>query len=872
MWWRLHELWSRLRGTVGGGAGEAEIDEELRFHLDMAAERNIARGMTPAEARRIALLQFGGVDRTREAARDVQRSRWLEDVGQDVRYSVRALLRTPAFALAAILTLALGIGANTAIFSVLEAVVLRPLPYAQPSGLVAFSPERYETYQAWTGRAGSLASAGAYTYSITNVSSGAEPARVWTLAVTSSLLPTLGVTPFLGRNFSAQDDRPGAPPRVLLRYGFWQTHFGGDAALVGRTVSLSGAPFEVIGILPRELEFPPPARREDGSMPLLADLWTGVGRLPDLHQRGGFHTIGRLLPGSSAERVSAELSAFANEAIVPRPPQPVRIDVQRVSDSVVAPLLPAVLAFTAAVGLVLLIACANLGSLLLARLAGRQRELALRISLGARPGRIMRQILTEGSVLASSGALAGVGLAWFLLRVLLELAPPELARVQQASLSPRVLAFTLVLAMVTAVLIGVIPALRVLRRDPRAALGSTRGHTVDRITSRMHALLVTAEVAFAVVLLVGGGLLLRSFSALATVSPGFQADGLVTADLLIPPDRYQDRTAVLQFFDRLETQLAAQPGVRGVSAIDRLPYGPSWSGLSFQIIGRTLAPGAAQPRGSNAAARPGYFRTMGIPIVQGREILASNATGAAPVVVIGKALADRYWPNVSPVGERIRVFGVERQIVGVAGDVRHRGPTTPVDPMVYLPQSQDITTRRMMTVVVRTDGNPNAMLGTVRNVIRALDPQQPISNLRSFGALRSQRTASERFNALLVASFAALAVLLAAVGIYGAGSFVVAQRTREIGVRMALGASRASVLREFLLRALRAAAIGSVAGLGAALALTRLMQGMLFGVPATNVMTYAVVLLLVSSLALLAGWLPAWRAAAVQPSTALLGD
>ncbi|MEX2284724.1 MAG: ABC transporter permease [Gemmatimonadota bacterium] len=869
MHWRILEGWARLRGALFG-VEDAETSEELRFHLEMATQRNIERGMSAEAARRDALVRFGGVDRTREEARDVQRSRWLSDAAQDARHALRMLRRNPGFALAAVLTLALGIGANSAIFSVLEAVLLRPLPYHAPEQLVEYTPQSYDRYTEWTARARTLKASGAHTVSIANITGGAEPVRVWTLAVTASLLPTLGLEPAIGRGFSAEDDAPGAAPRVLLTHDFWREQFSSDPRVLGRTIALSGLAYEVIGVLPAALEFPPPTRRE-GAAPLRTDVWIGVGRLSDLHERGGFHVVSRLRPGVTAAQAAAELTAVANETRrAGTEAQP--ITVMSITERVIAPLRPAVLAFSAAVALVLLIACANLGSLLLARLAGRQKELSVRISLGSGAGRIVRQIITEGAVLAFGGALAGIGFAWLLLRWLLALAPRDLARVQDASLSGTVLAYTLGLTVLTALLIGLLPALRVLRRDPHVGLGSTRGSTVDRGTGRVHGALVALEIAFAVVLLVGGGLLLRSFSTLASVDPGFRTDGLVTADLLLPPDRYQNRAAVLQFFERLEERLSAQPGVQSVSAIDRLPYAPSWSGAQIDIVGRATPSGTELPRGSNAAARAGYFRTIGIPVLQGREFTSADATDAPKVALIGRALAQKYWPDESPLGQRIRVFGIESEIVGVVGDVRHLGPTTPVDAMVYLPHTQDVATRRMMTVVTRTQGAPEAAQEAMRREIRSLDPQLPITNLRNFDALRAERTASQRFNALLIASFATLAVLLAAVGIYGVLSFVVAQRRREIGVRMALGASRWTVLRGFLFQALRAAAIGSALGIVIALLLTRFLRTLLYGVGPTDPLTYLAVLALVATLAMIAAWIPARRAAGIQPLTALTGD
>lgn len=867
---RLAELWHRLRGSEGGDA-EAEMDEELRFHMEMATRRNAERGMTPEAARREALLQFGGEDRHREAVRDVQRVRWLEDFRQDALHALRLLRRSPGFSLAALLTLALGVGANTAIFSVLDAVLLRPLPYHDASELISFEPGRYGSYREAVAAAQSLATSGAYTYSIATVTGGAEPARVWTLAVTSSLLPTLGVAPLYGRSFTVEDDAPNAPARVMLRHAFWQAQYGGDPGIVGRTIEVLGHPHEVIGILGPELEFPPPARRSDGSMPITAEIWTSVGWLSDLYERGGFHAIGRLAPGWTLEAASAELEAVASGS-AGGGAQPARLLVRGVGESVVAPLRPAVLAFAAGIGLLLLVACANLGNMLLARLSSRSRELAVRASLGAPRGRIVRQIAAEGAVLAAGGCIAAIGIAWLMLRALLALAPAELARIHGAGLNPRVLAVTLALGSVTALLISVLPAWIALGRDPHGALGSTRGASGDRNSSGIQRALVACEVALAVVLLVGGGLLLRSFAALASVSPGFDVNGLVTADVLLPPDRYPSRADVLRFFERLEERLGATPGVRSVSGIDRLPYGPSYSGISFRIVGRDVPPEDREPRGSNTAARPDYFATMGIPMLKGREFSATDIPESPPVVIISNALAERYWAGVSPIGERIVAFGVEREIIGVAGDVRHSGPMTPVDPLLYLPQSQDIATRRMITIVARTDAAAPTLIAAVRTHVHALDPQLPISNLRTFGTLRSERTAGQRFNALLMASFATLGLLLAAVGIYGVMSFVVAQRTREIGVRMALGASRMSVLAVFIRQAMQSVGLGAVAGLAIAIPLTSLLRSMLFGISATDAVTYVGVVLLVAAISLVAAWAPARRASRVEPYVALIGD
>ena len=872
----------------GKDLAEQDLDEEIRLHLEMRAEQLERQGLSPEAARHEAVRRFGPADEARRTLRDaamrrddrVRTRERMEALWQDLRFGVRQLLRSPGFALAAILTIALGIGANTAVFSVVDAVLLRPLPYEHPGDLAslglrnvaegpALTPGTYPIYEGWGKESQSFERLASYTHTVHNVAGGPEPARVWAVAATSSLLQVLGVQPHIGRNFSSDADQPGGPREVLLSYSFWQSSFGGDPTLIGRTVELSGAPSEVIGVLPRGFEFPPPMRAGD-SAPPRADVWVPVGTVPDLRERGGFSVLGRLRPGVTIEQARAEMSALTNEIQGNGARGEVRVGVEGLHEQVVGPIRPALLAFLGAVGLVLLIACMNVGSLLLARLTTRDREVALRTSLGAGRGRITRQLLTESMVLALVGGALGVLLAWVGLQLLVASAPAEIPRLDEVTLSGRALAFTLAVSVGAGLLFGLLPALRATRVDLRSALsGGGRGGTAERSTRRIHSGLIVAEVLLAVALLTGAGLLIRSFGELSRVDLGLNTENLLTLELLLPPDRYPERGDVLRFYGELESRLAALPGVESVGMIDRLPLGDYSSRIPFEIVGRAGLSREETPMALNTAIRSGYFRTLGIPVLRGRSIGEQDAEETPPAVVVSRSLAERFWPEGDPVGNRIQAFGQEREIVGVVGDVRHHAPGVAPEPMIYFPQAQDIATRRLMTVAIRTSSNPEHVIGAARSEIRRMDPQLPISKLQTFDQLRSERTASERFNALLVGAFAAVALALAALGIYGVMSFAVAARTREIGVRMALGASQGMVLRDIVRGALVTVGIGAALGILVAMPLMQLIRGLLFGVEPEDPFTVAAVATLLIGVGLLAAWIPARKAAHVDPVRAL---
>jgi putative ABC transport system permease protein len=621
---------------------------------------------------------------------------------QDLRYAGRTLRRSPGFTLVAALTLALGVGANTAIFSVVNAVLLRPLPFSESDRLMALwqtqpgqgdelTAVSLATYQAWTEHSRTFSEWGAYTFDVATLTGGTEPVQVNALAITSSFLSMLGVAPHLGRGFLPQDDTPGGARRILLSHALWERSFGADPTIVGRTVERDGAPYEVVGVLPRGFEFPPPVKVRGTWVSWSPEVFVPVGTLGEGMQEPRFFVLGRLAGGVSQGQARSEMTALSASL---NPAQAggaegARMHVVALQEFVVGPLRPALLALLGAVGLVLLIACVNVAGLQLARLAGHEREAGLRSALGARRSRIVQQLLTEAGLLAALGGTFGILLAFGGLRVIRWLAPPDLPRLDAASIDGRVLAFALVLTLVTGLLFGLLPALRASRGNLRGLLaGSGRGTVGTRSARRARAALLAAEVAFAVTLVTGAGLLIRSFSALSRVDPGFQAERLLTFELMLPPDRYPARAQVLDFYEQLEDRLATLPGVLSVSAIDRLPFGQYSSRVGVQAVGDRA--GTPEARTAlNVAARPAYFETMGIHLLRGRGFTAQDREDAPPVVVVSRTLAERLVPGEIPIGERIVTFNREWEIVGVAEDVRHFGPAVAPEPMVYFPQAQD---------------------------------------------------------------------------------------------------------------------------------------------------------------------------------------
>jgi putative ABC transport system permease protein len=802
----------------------------------------------------------------------------METLLQDIRYAARTLLKSPAFTATAVLTLALGIGANTAIFSVVEGVLLRSLPYRAPGQLVMawenhpqegaprspFSPANYADLRAQTG---SFESFGAiYPYSTVNLTGLGEPEELRLLRVDAGLFPTLGVGARLGRTLVAEDDRPGGPNVVVISDGFWRSRFGADTGAVGRSVTLGGEPYTIVGVMPPG--FALPTWSGDLIAPLGLDEQTAQLRAVRF-----LTLVGRLKPGVTLPQVTGELATIAGRiaAAHPETNAGVGITVLPVQQAVVGDVRPALLVLLGAVAFVLLIACANVANLLLARAAGRGREMAVRVALGAGRRRIVRQLLTESILLAALGALGGIALAAWGIEWLRQVGAVDVPRIAETGLRWPVLLFAGATALATGVAVGVVPALHAIRPQLSGALNEgARGSSSGPERRRARSVLLVSQVAMVLVLLIGAGLMLRTLRRLLAVNPGVQVDRAVTLGVRVGGPRYQSPMATIGFYDHLTEQLAALPGVRAVGAVNVLPFGASGptTGLRFE----SRPPGEGPPpEAEYRSVTPGYFAAIGIPLVAGRGFEPRDRSDSTLPTLVSETFARRYFPGDTPLGRRVRLGpnpnAPWRTIVGVVGDVRDLGLGAPPRPDVYVLFTQSPSAA--MSLVLRAAGNPATVVAPARAVIRTLDPDVPVSNVATLRQLVGGSVARTRYAGSLLAGFAALALVIAVVGIYGVMSYLVTQRSRELGVRIALGARPADILRLVLRDGVRLATLGAGLGVLAALGATRAMVKLLYDVSPVDPMTYAAVSLLLVAIVLVACVIPARRAARVDPMVVL---
>jgi putative ABC transport system permease protein len=811
---------------------------------------------------------------------------------QDLRFAWRTLRRRPAFTAIAVLTLALGLGANTAMFSVIRAVLLRPLPYPSPEALVRVAGFNRGTgepgnlspadFMDLAGAATTLRRAGAHGWIgyFTVGDETGQSERVGGVNVTEGYFPTLGARFALGRAFTADEDTPDAAMTAILSHGFWQRRYGGDPAIVGRTIALNARPAVVVGVLAADF------RHVESNPEREAEVFVPYGFSRVNPNRGGhfIRAVGRMTSGATVEQARAELTAIAArlEAQYPVDNTNQSVTVQPLHEAMVAQARPALLLLGAAVAFVLLVACANLANLLLAQGASRATELGVRAAMGAGRTRLVRQLLTESVLLSSLGAAAGIALALFGTRMLAIVGTADIPRAQDIRVDGGVLAFAVLLALVVGMVSGLLPAWQIVRRDLHAVVkDGARGQARPGLHRPARELLIASQVALALVLLAGAGLMVRSLWQLMHVDTGFVREQVLTFETAVPTARYAEGDQI-PFYDRFYDAIRAQPGVQAVGAINILPLSANYDGRGIQIESAPMPEGQA-PSAQARSISPDYFRAMGIPVVRGRAFTDRDRGGQALVMIVSESMARRFWPGQDPIGQRVtfnsgipreqqRVVGGpgSREVVGVVGDVKHLGMDEDAVPMFYTPQAQQ-PSYHTMAVVVRTTGDPAALTGGIRQQLAALDRNVPLYRVRTLDTVVRMAVAAPALRAWLFGLFAALALVLAAIGVYGVVGYLVSQRTHEIGIRLALGAARGQVLRAMMLEGLRPVIAGVAVGAIAAVAAGHAMSRLLFGVTPADATTYVAMAGLLLGSAAVATWLPARRALRVDPMRTLRG-
>jgi putative ABC transport system permease protein len=882
----------RLRGLINKRRKDWELDEEIESHLQMHIEDNLRLGMTPEEARREAMIKLGGIESMREAYRDQRGLPVLETFWQDVRYGARMLWKNAGFTAVAVMTLALGIGANTAIFSLIRAALLRELPFPEDSRLAvvwAANPRKpgmehvplaNSDIAELRDRNQSFARIAAFLPRSVDLTEGDnDPERIGGAGVTAGFFETLGIAPLLGRTLTAEEETFGGPPVALISYGLWQRRFGGDRALLGKSISIDGEKRAIIGILPPEFDFPRGAEWP-AFFPFAGrtEIWLPLGMRAQNDNSGWSYwqspermlvMIGRLKAGITQRQAQAEMDAFTVRQASDHPDthKDAIVKVISLREQLSGKLRTALVLLFAAAGLLLLIACTNVANLLLARGVARQQEMAVRIALGARRRRLTRQLLTEGFLLATLGSGCALLVAEGCLKTFLALNPMTASRLDQATLDPVVLGFTALVALATSAVFGLAPALQTARSDLRKSLQESGRDGSGAARGNARAWLVGTEVALALVLLTTAGLMVRSFMRVMAVQTGFRPESVLAFDVGLPSARYGNDASQIRFFQQLTERLESLPGARASAAISYLPLGGGENMGRFTIEGEVPPSPANEPFAERRWVTPGYFAAMGIPIRRGRVFTPRDSADQPKVVVINETLAKQFFSGRDPVGERLKAGGAVRTIVGVVSDVRSSSLESEIRPQFYVPNAQ--WGWGAMTIVLHTEGDPLALASAARGELKALDPLVPAANLRSMQQVVSSASSARRFNMALLVFFALVALLLTMMGIYGVVAFLVGRRAREIGVRLALGAQRGEVIRMVLRQGMKPILFGSAVGIIGSLATARLLQSQLFGVSPFDPLTLGIIFMLLFTAGLLACWVPARRAAKVDPMVAL---
>ncbi|MGC2745747.1 MAG: ABC transporter permease [Candidatus Angelobacter sp.] len=876
----LWRVWARVIGLFRRDRQDREMAQEFESHVQMHVDDNIRAGMGPEQARREALVKFGGMEAAKETMRETSRMMWIETALRDVRYALRGLRLNPGFAITAVLSLMLGIGASVAIYTVADNLLLRPLPYPDSKQLVMLyemNPHRDSkhnvispaNYFDWKAQSSVFSSIGGFFDFHVILGDGKRTEEVDAQAVSGEVLPALQAKPIRGRVFTAQEDKEDAH-LVVISYRLWQSWFGGDESVMGKQLQVNSRPFTVIGVLPPDFYFN--TRTSDVWLPL------GLNPAADLRKTQGrwMWAMARLKPGVSLSQARAEMAGIAHrlEIAYPEFNKGWGVAVVPLRDAFVGEGKTSLMILLGAVTLLLCVACANVANLLLARYSTRRREMAVRGALGAARGRLIRQLLTESVILGLAGGIAGVVLAYFAVSGLVALAPRDLTRSVQITFDMRIVLFAFLLSVVTSIVFGLAPSLVASRGDLNRGLHE-ESRTSTGGGNRMRRWLVALEIACSVALMAGAGLLFRSLVGLQNVDPGLDAHNVLTFRVSLPEQRYKEDQKKIDFFKQAAEKLGQLPGVRSASAVSYLPFNGLAAGTDFKIAGRPPAkPGEAL----GAVIRtvlPEYFRTMGIPLIRGRDFTAADDVESTPHrFIVNEAFVRKFLPDEEPVGKRISAemdkenpFG---EIVGVVGDVKERTLDKEPEPTIYYIHSH--LAYGEMVFVLRTEKDAMALAEPAQKIIKQMDPELPVSQVRTMETVVRQTFASQQFSAVLLGGFSLASLLLAAIGIYGLLAYSVTQRTREIGVRIALGAEPQTITRMVVASGARMVLIGSAAGLAIALALSGLMKSLLFGIGARDPVTFVMAPVVFVLVALVAAYVPARRAAQVSPMEALRAE
>jgi len=879
---RMKAWLARLRAARQKDQWDQNLNEEVEFHLDMQIQENIRRGMSPSEARFAALRQFGGVEQRKEEWRDVKFLPRLESWWQDARYAWRALTRARGYALFAVLSLALGIGANAAIFTLLRSLILRPLPYPEPERLVrlfesstwmgssSWGSVSVPNLKDWRDQSSTFAALGAYSVGGVNLTGSDETVRVPAAYVESGVFAVMGVPPILGRAIDPEENQPGRDRVAVLGHDLWMRQFGGTAEVVGAKVQINGAESTIVGVMPQGFRFPPRSPVE---------IWTPLVTNQDWMLERGNHwlnVVGRLKPGVDVTAARLEMNEVARRLRGLHNENATRgVLVEPLHFNTVRGTLRLLVVLGVAVGCVLLLACANVAHLVLARAAGRRRELALRAALGASRWRLVRLFLVEGLLLAFAGALAGILAAQWSMSGLLALAAEQLPPGIPVAWDGVTLLFGVCAAVASAALAALLPALRATKTDLHSGLKEA-GTATGVALSRSRNPLMVWEIALALMLVVGALALFRSLRVLNVADLGFAPDNVLTMKVAAPESQYTTPEQLTDFALRTVERIREIPGVRHAGMVNMLPVQEAYSNGNFSIRGRAKQPPGHEPAAEHRIVTPGYFEAMGIPVAAGRTFNAADQNGPTRVAIINERTARLYWPGQDPLGQWI-AWGTEpkpegwMQIVGVVRNVRHAGPYRPPLTAIYMPIQPDgmESAWPAMSLVIRSPLPPEPLARSVREAVRSLDPGAALYQLKTMAGVVSDATAGTRFLARLLSLFSALAILLALVGVYGVMAYLVSQRTHEIGVRMAMGAPRTGILRLVLARAMRTGLSGIALGVLGSISLLTISRHYVLGVDFSYLWTYAGAAAAIAAVTLAASLPPAWRASRVDPLAAL---